>query len=101
MAGTASKSQESRFDKDGDWLARKFFSQADLRISPEEYAARNAHRWVIFSLHRYRYHDPVLGAWVRRVGEILSTEGDVDRCRREILKPGELAEVLGQAAQAF
>jgi hypothetical protein len=85
----------------GDWLAQQFFSPADLQLSPEEYAARNAHKWGCFSLNRYRFRDPALGAWVHRLGEILFTEGEVERCRQRFLTPEEWAEVRRQEAEAF
>jgi hypothetical protein len=86
---------------EGDWVVRQFFSDTDLQMSPEEYAARHAQRWGCFSFHQYRYNDRVLGEWVRQLGEILFTDGEVERCRRQILKPDELAEVLRQEAQEF
>jgi hypothetical protein len=92
---------DGRFDEEGDWIARQFVSPADLQLSPEEYAARHAHLLGCFSFHLYRYRDPVLGAWVRRLGEILSTEGEVERCRRLFLTPEELATVRKQQAEGF
>jgi len=89
-----SASPKDRFDSEGDWLARQFFSAADLQMSPEEYAARQAHRWDLFSFHLYRYQDPILGAWVRRVGEILfGAEEEIESLRHHYLTTEELAEV--------
>lgn len=85
----------------GDWIARQFFSDADLRMTPEEYAARHAHEWGCFSLHQHWYTDPVLGAWVRRLGEILFSADEVERCRQRFLTPAELAEVRRRAAEEF
>jgi hypothetical protein len=79
MTINTSASSDSRPPEEGDWIAQQFFSPAELRLSPEEYAARHAHALGCFSFHLYRYCDPVLGAWVRRVGEILATEGEVER----------------------
>jgi hypothetical protein len=90
-----------RFHEEGDWMARQFFAPTDLQMSPEEYAARYAHLWNCFSLHRYRFQDPVLGAWVRRLGEILFTEGEVERCRLRYLTPAELAGMRRQATEEF
>jgi hypothetical protein len=92
---------DDRFNQEGDWIAQQFFSPADLRTSPEEYAARHAHSWGCFSFHRYGYRDPVLGAWVRRVGEIFSNEGEVERCRLRFLTPEELATAWRQEAEEF
>jgi hypothetical protein len=86
---------------EGDSIARQFLSADDLRMSPEEYAARRAHQWGCFSLHHYRYSDPVLGAWVRRLGEILFSEEEVDRCRHRFLSAEELARVRKEEAEGF
>ena len=67
-------------------------------MSPEEYAARHAHLIGCFSLHRYRYRDPVLGAWVRRLGEILSSASEVERCQHQFLGPEEWAAIRKQEA---
>jgi len=87
--------------QEGDWIVLQFFSPADLQQSPEEYAARHAHEWGCFSFHEYRYQDPALGAWVRRLGEILFTEGEVERCRQRFLTPPELTEVRRREAEEF
>ena len=86
---------------EGDRIAQQFFSPADLRMSPEEYAARHAHLLGCFSFHFYPYRDPVLGAWVRRLSEILSTEGEVERRRQRSLTPEELTTVRKQQAEGF
>jgi hypothetical protein len=100
-APNASATSDDRFHEEGDWVARQFFSPVDLGLSPEEYVARHAHAWGCFSLHLYRYQDPALGAWVRRVGELLSTEGEVERCRQRFRSPEELATVRRQQAEDF
>lgn len=101
MPADPRSSSEERFQEEGDWIARQFFSPTDLQMLPEEYAARYGHRWGCFSLHRYRYRDPLLAAWIGRLGEILSAEGQLERCRQHFLKPDELAEVQKQEAEAF
>src|SRR5262249_49246344 len=88
-------------NEEGDWIAQQMLSPSDLQMSPEEYAARRAHLWGCFSLHRYRYRDPALGKWVRRLGEILSSEDEIERCRRRFLTPEELATVRQQAAEGL
>jgi hypothetical protein len=93
MTPNTAISSDSCFHEEGDWIAQQFFSPEDLRMSPEEYVARHAHALGCFSFHFYRYRDPALGAWVRRVGESLSTEGEVERCRRRFLSVEELAAV--------
>lgn len=87
--------------EEGDWIARQFLSAGDLRVSPEEYAARHAHRWGCFSLHNYRYADPILGAWVHRLGDILSSEEEIERCRRRFLTAEELAAVVSEETEGF
>jgi hypothetical protein len=101
MTPTAPTASNSRFDEEGDWIAQQFFSPEDLRLLPEEYVARHAHALGCFSLHFYRYRDPDLGAWVRRVGELLSTEGEVERCRECFLSSEELAVVRRQETEGL
>jgi hypothetical protein len=86
----------SRFDEEGDWIVRQFIPPADLQLKPEEYVARHAHSLGAFSFHFYRFNDPVLGAWVRRVGELLASEEAVKRCREQFLSPDELVIALRQ-----
>src|SRR5437867_335663 len=85
--------------EEGDWIARQFFSQADLEMAPEEYAARHAHLWGCFSLHLHQYRDPDLAIWVRRLAEIFSSEAEMERCRRRFLSSAELAEASRQKAE--
>ena len=101
MTQNAPTSSDNRFDEEGDWIAQQFFSPSDLQLSPEEYAARHAHALGCFSFHFYRYLDPALGAWVRRVGEILATEGEVERCQERFLSPKELATARRQQAEGL
>lgn len=91
----------NRFEREGDWEARQLFSEADLRLSPEEYAARRLHLWGCFALHLLRYQDQALGAWVRRVGELFDNPDDLERCRQRFLTLEELAEVRRQEAEGF
>lgn len=99
MTPNAPATSHPRFDEEGDWIAQQFFSPADLQLSPEEYVARHAHGWGCFSFHLYRYRDPALGAWVRRVGELLFSDAEVERCRERFLSPKEAAEVRLQQAE--
>lgn len=101
MTADTAHPSDDRFHEEGDWLARQFLSPTDLQMSPEEYAAGHAHLWDCFSLHLHPYHDPVLGAWVRRLGEILGTEGEVERCQSRFLTPEQLANVRRQEASGF
>ena len=92
---------DGRFNEEGDWIARQFFSPSDLQLSPEEYTARHGHALGCFSFRFYRYRDPALAAWVRRVGEILSTEGEPERCQERFLSPQELATVRRQQSEGL
>jgi hypothetical protein len=94
-------SSDGRPPEEGDWIARQFFSPSELRLSPEEYTARHAHALGCFSFDSYRYRDPALGAWVRRVGEILATEGEVERCQQRFLSPEELAVARRQLVEGL
>lgn len=101
MILNASTSADTSFNEEGDWIAQQFFSSEDRRMSPEEYVARHAHAIGCFSLHFYRYRDPILGAWVRRVGEFLSTNGEIERCRQRFLSSDELATARRQEAEGL
>lgn len=70
-------------------------------MSPEEYAARHAHQWGCFSLHQYRYADPALEAWVRRLGEILISKAEIEKYRHRFLTAEELASVKRDEAEEF
>jgi len=101
MASDGIRARAGRFDEEGDWIARQTFTEKDLAQSPEEYAARHAHQWGCFSYHRYRYQDPTLGAWVRRLHEILASPDEVKRCRQRFLTPAELADAHRKDAEPF
>jgi len=91
----------SRYDSEADDIVQQLIDEENLRISPEEYAARQAHDWMCFSYHLHRFRDPVLGAWVRRFGEILSDVDQVKKCRTQYLTPEEIVEVERRAAEEF
>ena len=64
----------------------------DLNQSPEEYAARNSHRWGSFSLDEYQYQDPQLSVWVQRLGDIFLGRNDaptIASLREKYLSPEE------------
>lgn len=93
--------RSQRFGGPGDDIARSFFTDNDLALAPEEYVARHAHEWGSFSFHEYRYDNAPLGAWVKRVGELLFADGEVERCRLQYLTPNELAAVRAYEAEDF
>ena len=94
-------SSAGRFNEEGDWIAQQFFSPSDLQLSPEEYVARHAHAWGCFSFHCYHYRDPALGDWVRRVGEILFTDGEVERCQSRFLSRRNWLRFGGNKPRTF
>lgn len=87
--------------EEGDWIVRQLFSPEELRMSPEEYAARQAHLWGCFSLHRYRYSDPALAHWINRLADILASGEEIERCRRHFLTAEELASVQQRKIEEF
>ena len=101
MTDADRETEGGRFDQEADDVALSFFSLADLALSPEEYAAHQAHWWGCFSLHLYCYRDSALGAWVRRLGEIFFTAGEVERCRLACLSAEELARVRREEQEQF
>jgi hypothetical protein len=101
MSNETVKHSDNRSNEEGDWIARQFFSADDLKMSPEEYAALHAQNIGCFALHRYRYRDPALGAWVRRFGEIFDNAAQLEECRQRFLSPQELAEVRSLEAEEF
>jgi hypothetical protein len=75
--------------------------QFPLDNSPEDYAARQGHRWACFSLDNYQFRDKKLDAWIQRLGQIFFTRGLIDQCRRELLTPQELEQVEREMAEEF
>ena len=101
MATDGTRSLVDRFDEEGDWIVQQMFSAEDLARSPEEYAAHHAQDWGCFSFHRYRYLDPDLGVWVRRLGEILFDQAEVERCRKRFLSMAKYAEMKQRETEEF
>jgi hypothetical protein len=92
---------DARFDREGDLDALHFFSESDRGLTPEEYAARHLHKWGCFALHFYRYRDPVLGDWVRRVGELFDHPEELDNVRERLLTADERETIEREAAAGF
>jgi hypothetical protein len=68
----------------------------DTSVSPEEYAARNAHLWTCFSFDEFEYRDTNLNAWVLRLGDILFHRNGaptVEQCRQRYLSDAERLEI--------
>ncbi len=76
-------------DEDGEWVVRQFVAPADLERTPEEYVARHGHLLGGFSFHLDHFSNPALGAWVRRVGDLLASDEMVEQCRQQYLSLAE------------
>lgn len=71
-------------------------------MSPEEYAARNAHGWYCFSFDDYRYADPKVDAWIQRLGDILFRRPGapaLDELRERYLTAAERAAIAARLAE--
>ena len=80
---------------------RHLIGEDRLKLSPEEYAARYLHLWGCFSFDRFQYRDPILAAWVRRLGELFRDPAELERCRQRFLTPNELVEVRRQESEGL
>ena len=81
--------------------ARELFP---LEISPEEYAARNAHRWGSCSFDEYVFSDPQLDRWVQRLGDIFFGRygaPSIDELRRLLLTPTEQDSIARESEDDF
>jgi hypothetical protein len=71
------------------------------KMSPEEYVARERHRILMCSLHRYEYSEPALATWMKRFGELLRIDDEqLDQYRRQFLTHDEYAQVQKEIAAA-
>ncbi len=95
------KAIDPRFDYEADDLVQKLIGPEDLCLSAEEYAARRAHLWLCFSFHLCRFRDPVLGAWVKRFGELFDSPEEVEQLRERILTREERERIESQMAEEF
>ncbi|HUZ71001.1 MAG TPA: hypothetical protein VMU65_14935 [Candidatus Saccharimonadales bacterium] len=59
------------------------------RMTPAEWAARNAHRILMWSGPTDRYRDPELDRWIQDLGRVLSAAGVVEEARRRYLTDAE------------
>lgn len=101
LAASDRSQHGSRFDYEGDEIVRQMISPEDLGKSPEEYAARHAHEWGLFSFHLCQFHDPALGAWVRRFAAIFASQNEREYVRKKFLTPDEIADVCLQEADGL
>jgi hypothetical protein len=82
-------------------MAQEIFAEG---LSPEEYAARNAHYWLCFSQDDYRYEDLALDAWIARLGDIFFHRNGaptVKELREKYLTPEERARAEQREKQEF
>lgn len=71
--------------------ARELFPFHEM--SPEEYAAKEAHTIGCFSFDDYIYSDPVLNEWIHSLGDILFTPGALEAARTKLLAPEEIERI--------
>ena len=75
---------------------------APLSMSAEEFAARHAHDFGCFGLHRlYRFANEKFNEWIQEFGAILEDEERLERCRLQYLTPEELAYVRQREQEEF
>ena len=101
MTSETPPTDPGRTSEEGDWAVRQFVGPEDLLLSPEEYVARHAHDLAGFGFPSYRFRDPQLGAWVRRVGELLASREEVERCRLRFLSEVETALARRREAEPW
>ncbi len=71
-------------------------SRFRLNLSPEEFAARFAHRFALFNFQKYRYRTPGMTEWVDRLSAFFFAEGLPARlraAREKYLTDEEIAKV--------
>ncbi|HEX8914026.1 MAG TPA: hypothetical protein VF796_16885 [Humisphaera sp.] len=86
-------------EREGDAYADANFPWREM--SPERYVALRGHLVLCFSLDLHRYRDPALGAWMRRLGELLREgDGEFEQYRKRHLTPEEYARVRAEIAAA-
>ena len=81
----------SHFNEERDDAINLHFPWREM--SPEAYAAQYSHQIGAYAFHLYRFRDPAIGRWARRLGEILTNPDEMEKCRREYLTPDEYAHI--------
>jgi hypothetical protein len=67
-----------------------------LDMTPDEYAARFGHEFVLFPFDRFRYSRPGLTEWVQRLGDIFFNRNGAPtlrQVREKFLSPEEIEAV--------
>lgn len=73
--------------------ARSLFQ---LELDAQEYAARHAHKFVLFNFNKYRYATPGMTEWVDRLAEFFvapDLQGRLRAARERFLSPAEIERV--------
>jgi hypothetical protein len=70
-------------------------------LSPEEWAARYAHTVGSSSLDDYRYSDPSLDEWIRRMHAVLRSPSLLKQYRDTLLTQEERDEIEDEASGPF
>jgi hypothetical protein len=74
----------------------KLRARFPLDMSPEEYAARNAHRFLLFGFELLDLQAPDLQAWLLRVADIMFGRNgapSLQELRRKYLSDSEIADI--------
>lgn len=75
---------------------------APLSMSPGKFAARHAHEFGCFGIHRrYRFVNERFNKWIQEFGTILEDREQVERCRLQYLTPEELVYVREREQEEF
>lgn len=64
-------------------------------LSPEEYAAREGHKWLSFSFDDFIYPSVELNEWIHSLGDIFFTKGRFREAQEKYLIQSELAQMAG------
>ena len=83
------------------WYAARMAEWLSEGLVPEEWAARHAHELACWSGGGYRYADPTLDAWVRRLAAVLWIPGATAVCQRHFLTEAEIAPISEREWQRF
>ena len=73
--------------------ALKLFPYMDM--SPEKYAANEAHKWLSFSFDNYIYSNKILNEWIHSLGDIFFTPGKVKDVRKKYLTEDQVKIIEG------
>jgi hypothetical protein len=65
-----------------EWEDDDFRRFRNLELSPEEFAARYGHEFVMFNYHKRHYDRPGMNEWVQKLAQVFLAPGLPERLRR-------------------